>query len=82
MFDLLVMDLKQEIIEKLNASGVPTTVMAYMLKELSDMANSSLQAEINRQKQEREEQKRMEEAAKLAAQAKEQESKDVAPTVE
>lgn len=65
MFDLMVAELKQDLIEKINASGLPMTITAYILKDLLDMANSSAQAEINQQRAEK--QKREEEIAKQAA---------------
>lgn len=54
MFDLQVQDFKEKIIEDINSSGLPLSIINYVLSDVTSIVKRSLEAEIATQKQQRE----------------------------
>lgn len=54
MFDLTVVEFKEKIIEEINNSGMPLSIVHYVLKEVNDIVKDSLEDNIRKQKIEKE----------------------------
>ncbi len=58
MFDLKVLDLKDKLITDINESGLPASVLSYVIKDISDLVDKTLreqiQAQLNQRNQEQE----------------------------
>lgn len=46
MFDLKVLELKENMISLINESGLPASVLVYIIKDIADLAETSLREQI------------------------------------
>lgn len=56
MFDLQVLEFKQRIIEEINNSQIPLTVLNYVFKDINDMLKTALEEQIKQDRQTKEQQ--------------------------
>lgn len=63
MFDLKVLELKESIIQSINESGLPASVVTYIVKEIVVMAEQTLQQQLQAQMAQKQEEEAQEEPA-------------------
>lgn len=56
MFDLKVLQLKEEIIKLINESGLPASILVYVIKDIADLAETTLREQVQAQLAEQQQQ--------------------------
>ena len=49
MFDLKVLELKEKLINVINESGLPASILSYIVKDISEMVDKTLSEQIRAQ---------------------------------
>lgn len=53
MFDLLIAEFKDKLVNLVNESGLPPTAIAYVLQDVSQQVNGLVQQQVEAQRKER-----------------------------